>query len=87
MEPALDQQRHQQHEEEAASTAVTALPDLPSLTAELQTSEAEESAPSITDPAMAKFFKMLQVGVPLAAVEQKMRAEGFDPSLLKGSQQ
>ena len=40
----------------------------------------EEEAPP--DPEIVRFVKMLQVGVPLRAVEQKMRAEGFDPALL-----
>ena len=40
----------------------------------------EEEAPP--NPEIARFVKMLQVGVPLKAVEQKMQAEGFDPALL-----
>ncbi|XP_022293437.2 WASH complex subunit 3-like [Crassostrea virginica] len=45
----------------------------------------EEEAPSnpvSKDPRYARFFKMLQVGVPEPAVKNKMRAEGLDPSLL-----
>lgn len=30
-----------------------------------------------------KFFKMLQVGVPMRAVKMKMQAEGVDPCLLE----
>lgn len=40
----------------------------------------EEEAPP--NPEIARFVKMLQFGVPLRAVEQKMQAEGFDPALL-----
>lgn len=32
---------------------------------------------------LAKYKRMLSVGVPLAAVQIKMRTEGFDPNLLK----
>ncbi|BBN01599.1 WASH complex subunit CCDC53 [Marchantia polymorpha subsp. ruderalis] len=34
------------------------------------------------NPLYAKFFRMLQVGVPLPAVKIQMNIEGFDPSLL-----
>ncbi|XP_021359370.1 WASH complex subunit 3-like [Mizuhopecten yessoensis] len=55
--------------------------------------EAEETAPPppeeektdnpvSKDPRYAKYFKMLQVGVPEAAVRPKMKMEGLDPNLL-----
>ena len=34
------------------------------------------------DPALAKYEKMLAMKLPQGAVEQKMRADGVDPSLL-----
>lgn len=34
------------------------------------------------NPEILRFTKMLAFGVPLMAVEQKMRAEGYDPALL-----
>ncbi|VDK55325.1 unnamed protein product [Cylicostephanus goldi] len=34
------------------------------------------------DPAYAKYFRMLKLGVVEAAVKQKMQSEGFDPALL-----
>jgi hypothetical protein len=37
------------------------------------------------NPAVAKFKKMLSVGIPRTAVEQKMRMEGLDPSMLNGA--
>jgi hypothetical protein len=40
---------------------------------------ATEAAP---DPALAKYYKMLSMHLPLGAVKQKMAAEGLDPSLL-----
>lgn len=35
------------------------------------------------DPRFAKFFKMVQVGVPIQAVKNKMEAENLDPSILE----
>jgi len=34
------------------------------------------------DPALSKFFKMIDVGVPLEAVKLKMRLEGLDTNIL-----
>ncbi|EPB65310.1 hypothetical protein ANCCEY_15627, partial [Ancylostoma ceylanicum] len=34
------------------------------------------------DPAFAKYFKMLKLGIVEPAVKQKMQQEGFDPALL-----
>lgn len=34
------------------------------------------------DPRYARFIKMMNVGVPVPAVEGKMRLEGLDPALL-----
>ena len=42
--------------------------------------------PVIIPPEILRFSKMLQVGVPLMAVEQKMRSEGLDPALLRSCQ-
>ncbi|KAK3909182.1 WASH complex subunit 3 [Frankliniella fusca] len=39
------------------------------------------------DPTFKKFFKMLQVGVPEAAVKLKMQAEGLDPNVLSNPDQ
>ncbi|KAI6186150.1 hypothetical protein M3Y98_00101400 [Aphelenchoides besseyi] len=33
-------------------------------------------------PTYAKYFKMIRLGIPEAAVKQKMGAEGFDPNIL-----
>ena len=41
----------------------------------------EETKPE-KDPRLAKYYKMLQVGVPLPAVHQKMIGEDLDPNLL-----
>jgi len=35
------------------------------------------------DPEYAKYFKMLKIGVPMIQVQNKMRADGKDPSLLE----
>lgn len=42
----------------------------------------QKAAESTSHPEIARFTKMLAVGVPQLAVEQKMRAEGYDPALL-----
>lgn len=43
-----------------------------------------EPEPDVTtDPRYQKFFKMLQFGVPPAAVKLKMQTEGIDPSILE----
>ncbi|CAN7995441.1 unnamed protein product [Ixodes hexagonus] len=34
------------------------------------------------DPRFSKYFKMLSVGIPLGAVQIKMRSEGVDPDIL-----
>ncbi|GBM36490.1 WASH complex subunit 3 [Araneus ventricosus] len=46
----------------------------------------EEQKPKLTvsqDPRFAKYFKMINMGVPPGAVQLKMTAEGVDPSILK----
>lgn len=35
------------------------------------------------DSRFIRFFKMIQFGVPLAAVKQKMVTEGLDPGILE----
>ncbi|CAL1275907.1 unnamed protein product [Larinioides sclopetarius] len=45
----------------------------------------EEQRPKMTvsqDPRFAKYFKMINMGVPPGAVQLKMTAEGVDPSIL-----
>lgn len=37
---------------------------------------------AIDNPHFAKFFKMLQFGVPIQAVKNKMEIEGLDPNIL-----
>ncbi|XP_062603935.1 WASH complex subunit 3-like [Saccostrea cucullata] len=44
--------------------------------------EENPSNPVSKDSRYARFFKMLQVGVPEPAVKNKMRAEGLNPDLL-----
>ncbi|KAL9187572.1 hypothetical protein ACHAXT_001675 [Thalassiosira profunda] len=36
------------------------------------------------DPAYAKYFKMLKVGMPLPAVQHAMKRDGLDPSVMDG---
>lgn len=45
----------------------------------------DESVPDVgnDDPELLKYKRMVAVGVPRDAVKLKMRAEGYDPSLLK----
>lgn len=42
-----------------------------------------QGIPAAEHSAYKKFFKMLQVGVPLPAVQLKMQSEGLDPSILR----
>jgi WASH complex subunit CCDC53 len=52
--------------------------------AEVSGSRAPEPVPEAPqDPGLARFFKMVQFGVPPPAVKLKMAAEGYDPSLLE----
>ncbi|EEC18427.1 coiled-coil domain-containing protein, putative [Ixodes scapularis] len=53
------------------------------------TQEPSATTPSATplntvskDPRFSKYFKMLNVGIPLGAVQIKMRSEGVDPDIL-----
>lgn len=55
-----------------------------SLPSQNSPSESEETKMGEeNDPLVAKFRKMVHVGVPLEAVKAKMRLEGVDPALLK----
>lgn len=49
----------------------------------LQTVSKEEMTTVANDPRYARFFRMIQFGVPVEAVCLKMHAEGLDPSVLK----
>jgi len=63
-------------------TIQQSLPELPeTATPPIHQEAAAVAAPSLP-PEIQRFAKMLAVGVPLMAVEQKMRAEGYDPSIL-----
>ncbi|XP_005191088.2 WASH complex subunit 3 [Musca domestica] len=46
-----------------------------------------QGIPAAEHSVYKKFFKMLQVGVPLPAVQLKMQSEGLDPSILSNPQQ
>lgn len=48
-----------------------------------QTEPKEEIVSAANDPVYARFFRMIQVGVPVQAVHLKMQAEGYDPSILE----
>lgn len=67
---------------ESANVVVPNPPTVPS-TVSVDVNDVHQTAvaPSL-DPEILRFTRMLAVGVPLMAVEQKMRAEGYDPSLL-----
>ena len=77
-----------QHSERATSEAQDPPPlSTPVLTTEPNSPDAETKPESEAqdDPnaeLVAKYRKMLKVGVLLPAVQQKMRSEGLDPSLL-----
>lgn len=44
--------------------------------------QAEAPEPIQRDPMYDRFFKMIQVGVPVPAVKLKMIGEGLDPSMI-----
>jgi len=48
-----------------------------------QTEPKEEIVSAANDPLYARFFRMIQVGVPVEAVRLKMQAEGYNPSILE----
>jgi len=48
-----------------------------------QTEPKEEIVSAANDPLYARFFRMIQFGVPVEAVRLKMQAEGYDPSILE----
>lgn len=50
---------------------------------DLQTEPKEEMTTAANDPQYARFFRMIQVGVPVQAVRLKMKSEGLDPSILE----
>lgn len=52
-------------------------------TDQLQTVPKEEMTAAASNPQYARFFRMIQVGVPVQAVRLKMHAEGLDPSILE----
>lgn len=43
----------------------------------------EETVSAANDPLYARFFRMIQFGVPVEAVRLKMQAEGYDPRILE----
>lgn len=45
--------------------------------------ETKEGPRACEDERFIRFFKMVQFGVPLPAVKQKMATEGLDPSVLE----
>lgn len=45
--------------------------------------QANEGPNACEDPRFIRFFKMVQFGVPVAAVKQKMETEGLDPGILE----
>lgn len=46
-------------------------------------SPADKGPKACEDPRFIRFFKMIQFGVPLPAVKQKMETEGLDSSVLE----
>ncbi|XP_059182252.1 WASH complex subunit 3 [Centropristis striata] len=74
-----------QSQSEAPAAAGT--PPPPQLAAETETPPKAESASEnvltvAKDPRYARYLKMVQVGVPVMAIKNKMVLEGLDPNLL-----
>ncbi|RWS31111.1 WASH complex subunit CCDC53-like protein [Leptotrombidium deliense] len=45
--------------------------------------EVRDETDEANNELLSKYYKMMRIGVPLGAVQQKMIAEGLDPTLLK----
>uniref|UniRef100_A0A4P6D800 Uncharacterized protein n=1 Tax=Rhodnius prolixus TaxID=13249 RepID=A0A4P6D800_RHOPR len=56
---------------------------VPSQDSPNESEETKVREETVLDPRIAKYQKMVQVGVPLEAVKAKMRLEGIDTDLLK----
>jgi len=68
-----------------ASKLAAAERELAELKRQLASSAPVPVAAPSNNPAVEKFKKMLKMGIPRTAVEQKMRMEGLEPSMLNGS--
>ncbi|KAL2102975.1 hypothetical protein ACEWY4_002143 [Coilia grayii] len=71
----------------AVAATASAAPEPPHQPAEVAIEPKAESAESnvmtvAKDPRYARYLKMVQVGVPVMAIKNKMVMEGLDPSLL-----
>ncbi|KAI9552805.1 hypothetical protein GHT06_020685 [Daphnia sinensis] len=60
-------------------------PPVPSAVHEIVSDAHQTAVAPPSNPEILRFVKMLSFGVPLMAVEQKMRSEGYDPSLLNSA--
>ncbi|XP_014677433.1 PREDICTED: WASH complex subunit CCDC53-like isoform X2 [Priapulus caudatus] len=67
-----------QPQEQAAAEPMTA-----AVTQEEEAQKAEPVNSVAKDPRYAKYFRMVQVGVPVPAVQVKMHMEGLDASLIE----
>ncbi|RCN44357.1 kinase domain protein [Ancylostoma caninum] len=67
----------------APETAATSVQPPAPANAEVAAVEQENVLLVKDDPALAKYFKMLKLGIVEPAVKQKMQSEGFDPALLE----
>lgn len=86
-----------EHSNESSPTISTSLPsanetvsnvEIPDdaksdIPAECKEEESHEGVKATEDPRFMKFFKMVQFGVPPAAVKLKMQSEGVDPNILE----
>lgn len=66
----------------AAAAAASGATDAQQGAAPAAAAAAEETVPLAEHPKYMRFFKMLKIGLPAAAVKQKMQAEGVDPAML-----
>ncbi|KAJ8606325.1 hypothetical protein CTAYLR_010374 [Chrysophaeum taylorii] len=70
--------------EEEAAPPKRVPPPMPAKPPPDAATAAAAAAASNKDPRLSKYARMLQMGIPRAAVENKMRAEGLDPSMVLG---
>ncbi|XP_024144163.1 WASH complex subunit 3 [Oryzias melastigma] len=66
----------------SAGAAPPSVPQEPQEEAPEQKAEAENVLTVAKDPRYARYLKMVQVGVPVMAIRNKMILEGLDPNLL-----
>lgn len=80
-EPTINQLEDSQPKTETTAEPIVAVSNSASKPVESMAVDESPKVPNV-DPALLKYRKMLQFGVPKGAVELKMINDGLDPKLL-----